>query len=287
MGKEAFRAALVQAAPEVGNKKANLRKMRKLVEGNKADLHIFGELYLSGYMAKDLFPRLGEDLEGPSVKEVMRMAGEANSDIIFGMPERDRETGVLYNSSVHVSREGETSSYRKLYPANFGPFEELQYFQRGQDFVVVDGDFGRIGLLICYDAFFPEVAKGLALRGAGILACISAAPATSKPFFDMIIPARAVENTCFFLYSNIVGTELNMVFQGGTQAVGPRGEHLGSVEDFKEGVLALTINPGDVEAAKRFRPTVRDTRPEILGQLAGIAREAAPSPHSGDGRSEA
>lgn len=277
MARDSFDVALVQAEPEVGDKEANLKRMRRFVEPGEADLYLFGELYLSGYMAKDLFPKLAEPTGGPSVRAVRKLAQEANTAIVFGMPERDEESGVLYDTSVYVSREGEVAAYRKLYPANFGPFEELQYFRRGDAFTVVDSELGRMGLLICYDAFFPEVAKGLALQGAQILACISAAPATSKPLFDLIIPARAVENTCFFLYSNLVGTELNMVFQGGTQAVGPRGEPLGSVTDFEEGVLTVSLTPGDVDVAKRFRPTVRDTRPEVLRQLARLEVAAPPA----------
>ncbi len=259
--------ALVQASPELGDKEANLKKMREFVEGTEADLFLFGELYLTGYMCKDLFAKLAEDLHGPSVKEVARIARESNTSIIFGMPERDEKTGLIYNSCLYVGSGGDVTSYRKLYPANFGPFEELQYFRRGNELTVVDTDVGRIGLMICYDTFFPEVAKGLALRGAHILACISAAPATSKPLFDMVIPARAVENTCFFLYSNIVGTELNVVFQGGTQAIGPRGEQLGKATDFQEGVVRCDLNLEDVEVAKRFRPTLRDTRRDVLSLL--------------------
>lgn len=264
---KAFEVALVQASPSLGDKQANLEKMRKFVEGASADLFLFGELYLSGYMAKDYFSKLAETLDGPSVGAVADLAAKASADVIFGMPERDEETDVLYNSSVYVSQDGEVQSYRKLYPANFGPFEELQFFGRGDELGIVETDWGKIGLLICYDTFFPEVPKGLALRGAEVLACISAAPATSKPFFDVVIPARAVENTCFFLYSNIVGTELNMVFQGGTQAIGPRGEELARAKDFEEGVVTCTIDLRDAETAKRFRPTIRDTRPEVLSLL--------------------
>ncbi len=265
-----FRTALVQADPHVGDKAANLRKMAEIVEKNAAQLYLFGELYLSGYMARDLFPQLAEPLDGPSVREVARIAQQADAHIVFGMPEQDAETGHRYNSAVLVFPDGKAIAYRKLYPANFGPFEELQYFRRGSELKVVRTDLGRIGLLICYDAFFPEVPKGLALQGAEILACISAAPATSKPFFDKVIPARAIENTCFFLYSNLVGTELNMVFQGGTQAVGPRAEELGRVEDFEEGVVTFTVDPRDVVAARKLRPTIRDTRPEVLDLLREI-----------------
>ncbi|MCJ2555390.1 MAG: carbon-nitrogen hydrolase family protein [Candidatus Thermoplasmatota archaeon] len=278
-----FKTALVQADPHVGDKAANLGKMAEVVEKNAAQLYLFGELYLSGYMARDLFPKLAEPLDGPSVREVARIAQEADAHIVFGMPERDAETGHRYNSSILVFPDGKAISYRKLYPANFGPFEELQYFRRGSELKVVRSDLGRIGLLICYDAFFPEVAKGLALQGAEILACISAAPATSTSFFEKIIPARAIENTCFFLYANLVGTELNMVFQGGTQAVGPRAEELGRAEDFQEGVVTFTVEPRDVVAARKLRPTIRDTRPEVLNLLREIpARKdeetLAPSP---------
>ncbi|MFQ5919177.1 MAG: carbon-nitrogen hydrolase family protein [Thermoplasmata archaeon] len=265
-----FTTALVQADPAVGDKAANLKKMARVVSEHKAQLYLFGELYLSGYMARDLFPKLAESLDGPSVREVARMAQEANAHILFGMPEQDPDTGSRYNSAVIVFPDGEAVSYRKLYPANFGPFEELQYFRRGSELKVVRTDLGRIGLLICYDAFFPEVPKGLALQGAEILACISAAPATSKPFFDKVIPARAIENTCFFLYSNLVGTELNMVFQGGTQALGPRAEELGRAEDFQEDVVTFSVEPRDVVAARKLRPTIRDTRPEVLNLLREI-----------------
>lgn len=276
---ESFNAALVQAEPELGDKRANLKKMGKLVKETKADLYIFGELYLTGYMCKDLFFRLGEDLGGPSVKEASRIAEEADATIIFGMPEKDRDTGAVYNSSVHISRSDEPVSYRKLYPANFGPFEELEYFRQGHELKVVDNALGKIGLLICYDTFFPEVTKGLALGGAQVLVCISAAPASSKPFFDQVIPARAIETTCFFLYSNLVGTELNMVFQGGTQAIGPRGEELCRASDFEEEVIRCTVNLGDIDVAKRFRPTLRDTRPEVIRLLleaSGDASQIAP-----------
>ncbi|MFQ6012261.1 MAG: carbon-nitrogen hydrolase family protein [Thermoplasmata archaeon] len=266
----AFETALVQAEPKVGDKAANLRKMATFVRKHPAQLYLFGELYLSGYMARDLFPKLAEPLDGPSVKRVSQLAQEANAHIVFGMPERDADTGLRYNSSVFVFPDGEAVAYRKLYPANFGPFEELQYFRRGSELKVVRTDLGKIGLLICYDTFFPEVPKGLALQGAEILACLSAAPATSKGFFDKVIPARAIENTCFFLYANLVGTELNMVFQGGTQAVDPRGEELGRAKDFQEDVVRCTVDPRDVVAARKFRPTVRDTRPEVLALLREI-----------------
>jgi len=258
------KVALAQLDPAVGDKAKNLQKLVKAVAGAKADLLLTGELFLTGYMARDAFAQLAEPIIGPSVKAVEALAQEHGTHIVFGMPEREEGTTRLYNTSVLVAPDGKVASYRKVYPANFGPFEEGLYFGRGDGLTMVETKLGRIGLLICYDAFFPELAKAYALQGAELLAIISASPATSKPFFDRILPARAIENGLPILYANLVGTELNIVFQGGTQAIGPRGENLGKAEDFVESTLDLR----DLKTARTFRPTLRDTRKEFWEPVA-------------------
>lgn len=256
-------AALAQLAPTLLNKKANLKKISKAVGKAEADLFLAGEMVLTGYMARDAFAGLAEPIDGPSVKAVAKLAREHGTHIVFGMPEREAGTKRLYNSSVMVTPDGRMAAYRKIYPANFGPFEEGLYFGRGDELVLVDSKLGKIGLLICYDAFFPELAKAYALAGADVLAIISASPATSKPFFDRILPARAIENAVYVLYANLVGTELNVVFLGGTQAIGPRGEDLGRAKDLEEGTVTASVDPRDVKTARTFRPTLRDTRKEF------------------------
>lgn len=263
-----MKAALAQLEPALQDKEKNLRKLEKFVAKSEADLVLAGELYLTGYMARDAFARLAEPLGGPSVKAVSKIAAEHGAHVVFGMPERESGTKRVYNASVMVSPDGRVAAYRKVYPANFGPFEEGLYFGRGSELVLVDTTFGKIGLLICYDSFFPELAKAYALAGADVLAIISASPATSKPFFDRILPARAIENALFVLYANLVGTELNIVFQGGTQAIGPRGEDLGKVKDLEEGLVTATVDVRDIKTARAFRPTLRDTRKEFWEPVA-------------------
>ncbi len=258
-----MKAALAQLSPVVGEKEKNLRKLEKAVAKSGADLVLAGELFLTGYMARDAFAQLAEPVDGPSVRAVRGIAEEHGAHIVFGMPEREPGTTRLYNTSVLVAPDGRTVVYRKVYPANFGPFEEGLYFGRGSELPLVDTKLGKIGLLICYDAFFPELAKAYALKGADLLAIISASPATSKPFFDRILPARAIENALYVLYANLVGTELNIVFQGGTQALGPRGEDLGRAKDFVEDTVVAELDLRDVKTARAFRPTLRDTRREM------------------------
>jgi len=263
-----MKAALVQLAPVLHDKAKNLKKLEKAVAKAQADLLLAGELYLTGYMARDAFARLAEPLDGPSVRAATRIAAEHGTHLVFGMPEREAGTRRLFNTSVLVAPDGKVASYRKVYPANFGPFEEGLYFGRGSELTLARTKLGKIGLLICYDAFFPELAKAYALQGADLLAIISAAPATSKPFFDRILPARAIENALFVLYANLVGTQLNVVFQGGSQAIGPRGEDLGKARDFEEGTVLAEVDLRDLKTARAFRPTLRDTRKEFWEPVA-------------------
>ncbi len=263
-----MKVALAQLAPVVHDKRKNLAKLEKAVARSHADLVLTGEMFLTGYMARDAFALLAEPVNGPSVESVVDMSEEHGAHVIFGMPEREPGTKRLFNTSVLVAPDGKVAAYRKVYPANFGPFEEGLYFGRGSELVLADTKLGRIGLLICYDSFFPELAKAYALEGAEILAIISASPATSKPFFDRILPARAIENALYVLYANLVGTELNIVFQGGTQAIGPRGEDLGKAKDFQEDTVVAEVDLRDVKSARTFRPTLRDTRKEMWDKVA-------------------
>jgi len=262
------KVALAQLDPAVGDKARNLKKLEKAVAGAKADLLLVGELFLTGYMARDAFAQLAEPLDGPSVRAVQASAAEHGTHVLFGMPEREVGTQRLFNAAVLVAPDGKVAAYRKVYPANFGPFEEGLYFARGDDLTIVDTKIGRIALLICYDSFFPELAKAYAIEGAQLLAIVSASPATSKPFFDKILPARAIENAMPLVYANLVGTELNIVFQGGTQAIGPRGENLGRAEDFVESTITAEVDLRDVPTARAFRPTLRDTRKEFWEPVA-------------------
>jgi len=263
------KAVLAQLAPALGKKADNLRKMGKVLADAEADLAMFGELYLSGYMARDAIPKLAEPIEGPSVRAVQALAAEHGTHVLFGMPEK-AAARTLYNTSVLVAPDGRTWSYRKIYLANFGPFEEAVWFGPGRELVLADTKLGKIGLLICYDLFFPELAKALALRGADVIAAVSAAPHTSRRFFDAILPARAIENATYVLYANLVGTELNQVFSGGSQAWGPRGEELGKAKDHREQVVAVDVDLEALDAARQLRPTIRDTRKEFFEAIARL-----------------
>jgi len=159
-----------------------------------------------------------------------------------------------------------------MYLPTFGPFEERVFFASGKDVVVAHGLHAKLGLTICYDMFFPELARLETLLGAQMLVNISAAPTTSRPFFRRVMPGRAVENSVFVAYSNMVGVHGSLVFGGGSVLLSPRGEEIVRAKDLEEDIVEAEIDLGDVEIARRLRPTIRDIRPEILDEIGAVLR---------------
>lgn len=246
---------LHQLSPILCDKEKNLQIMEKSIRKNKGDLHVFPELFLTGYRCRDEFFRLAEQINGSSVKKIKKIAKENNCNIIFGFPELDK---AIYNSAILVKENGEVEVYRKNFLANFGPFEEKLYFKNGKELKAFDTNFCKIGIIVCYDIFFPEICRVYSIQGSKILICISASPLTSKEYFEKVIFARAIENTNFFVYCNLVGLEENLPFFGGSAIVSPTGNLKVKARYFKEEVLKCKIDLDEVEVAKSLRTILKD-----------------------------
>lgn len=259
-----MKVTLVQKEYFLGDKSKNLALMEKEIKAAKSDLVIFPELFLTGYGIKDNLYIEAEAIDGPSVRALVSVCKKQKKAVIFGMPRADGKVrGNIYNSAVMILPDGSVHSYDKWFLANFGPFEEKEFFAPGRSLPVIQTPWGRFGLIICFDAFLPEITKAYALAGADCVVCISAAPSTSRPFFEKVLPARAIESTVFMIYCNVVGTDNNMVFWGGARVIGPNGQDIAVSEALKKGNLTAEIELGEVASARRNRPTLRETRPEL------------------------
>jgi len=264
---------LAQVTCQLHDKEANLKRMRDIVRKAKGNIVVFPEMSLTGYLPRDDLFVLAETVVGPSIKSILRLAKETKKDIVFGAPMRDEEVpGLVYNSCLCATGNGRLFRYDKMYLPTFGPFEEKVFFTPGKNAIVAEGRHAKIGLMICYDMFFPELAKLETLLGAQILVNISAAPTTSRPFFRRVMPGRAVENAIFLAYTNLVGVHGSLVFGGSSVLLGPRGEELARGKDLEQDIVTGQIDLADIEVARRFRPTVRDTRPELLDEIATVLR---------------
>ena len=264
---------LAQLTCQLHDKAANLRRMKDIVRKTKGKIVIFPELNLTGYMPRDDLFGQAETVSSPIIKAVVRLAKDTKKDIVFGAPMKgERLPGIVYNSCLLAAGTGKLFRYDKMYLPTFGPFEESVFFAEGKGVVVGDGRHARIGLMICYDMFFPELAKLETLLGAQILVNISAAPTTSRPFFRRVMPGRAVENAIFVAYCNMVGVHGSLVFGGGSVLYGPRGEEIARAKDLEPDIVEAEIDLTDIDIARRFRPVVRDSRPEILDQIGSVLR---------------
>jgi predicted amidohydrolase len=269
--KEKVRIALAQISCKRANKEENLKKMEEIVKKFKdqsVDLVIFPELSLTGYVVRDQIYELAEIIPGPSTYAVEKIAEKTQTHIILGMPEVSEKTkATIYNTAVLVGPKGYIGKYRKMYLPTHSVFEEKRYFRPGYQSAVFNTELGRLGLIICYDIFFPEVSRLTRLKGAQLIVCISASPAVRKTFFEILTAARAIENTTFLAYVNLVGIEDGLQFWGGSRLIAPSGRVLAKAKYDEEDFVICDVDYRDIKPIETFVPTLKDLRPELFDEL--------------------
>lgn len=275
--KESFRVALAQISCKRGDKTANLKKIEKTATNAKkqgADLVIFPELSVTGYTMRDQLYELAETIPGPSTNIITNVARKAGIHIVSGIPELSEKTqATIYNTAVLTGPHGLIGKYRKMYLPTHSVFEEKRYFRSGYEAVALDTDIGKIGLIICYDIFFPEVSRLARLKGARLIVCISASPAIRRLFFETLTVARAIENTAFLAYVNLVGIEDGLQFWGGSRLIGPQGKVLAKAKYDQEDVVIGQVDYADMRSIETFVPALRDLRPELFDELRESAKK--------------
>jgi len=215
-----------QFAPVFGDVEANAATVERLARGAVlADLLVFPELALTGYDFRDASEArsLAEPFgEGPSCRLAARIARECDLTFVIGFAERAPEG--LYNACVLARPDGTLARYRKIHLFS----RETTIFTPGDRAPeVVDTPAGRVGMMICFDWQFPEVARLLALAGAQILAH----PANLIfPYCQRTMVGRSIENRVHSVTANRTGTESRagrtLAFTGRSQVLDARGEVL-------------------------------------------------------------
>jgi predicted amidohydrolase len=266
-----IKIALAQTSSKCGDKRENLKKIEKNVTQAKkqaADLVIFPELSLTGYVVRDQIYELAETIPGPSTQIIENMARKTKTHIIFGMPELSEKTqATIYNTAILVGPGGFIGKYRKMYLPTHSVFEEKRYFRPGYQTAVFKTELGKVGLIVCYDIFFPEVSRLARLKGAQLIVCISASPSVRRTFFEILTVARAIENTVFLAYVNLVGIEDGLQFWGGSRLVGPSGKVLAQAKHDEEDLVICDVDYADVRPIEAFVPTLKDLRPELYDKM--------------------
>jgi predicted amidohydrolase len=293
------RVAVVQFSPNSGDVAGNLDRVAgETAALGDTDLVVFPELVMTGSVAdRETAEQLAESIPGVSTERLREIAASADAYLVAGLIERDADSGQLYNSAVLVGPSGVCGTYRKLHLAG----EDRAWATPGDlGLPTFDIPAGRIGVLIGYDALFPEAARSLALDGADIIACpslLSWPPVL--PYGETVVPMppfveagatdahfhlwreRERENNAHVLFAN--GAAPWLGWSGCFAAVWesePRQESL--VRGNGEGTSTLEIETHEVSRAKdlvRMRmPIWYDAMQAPPETAARIARERGARP---------
>lgn len=238
-----MRVGYVQMRPRFGEVGANLRRVRELIGSERADLWVLPELFNTGYVftSHDEVRALAEVVPaGDTTHELITMAGELGAHLVAGLAEREGDQ--IYNAAVAVGPEGMLALYRKVHLFS----EEKRWFTPGDTpFPVVPVAGARVGVMICFDHYFPESARTLALQGAEIIAHPSNLVMPGIAQRTMVV--RAMENRVFTVTANRVGLEERggraLRFTGLSQIVAPTGELLACSPEETEDVRVIELDP--------------------------------------------
>lgn len=278
-----FSVGLAQLAPKLGSVSDNLEQHLRWIERARsagADLVVFPELSLTGYILQDLVPDIAVPLPDASRLQPLLDACR-DIDCVFGLVEVSSNFNY-YNSAAYVSGGEIRHVHRKLYLPTYGMFDEMRFFAMGENLRTFETRFGEIGLLICEDLWHPSTIYLHAQDGAKAVITISCSPgrgvrqgplfATSEGW-ENLLKTTSQFHTVFNVYVNRVGFEDGAHFPGGSMVVDPSGQVIAQARYFDEDFVVTELDVEEVRRARLFTPVLRDERLELtlreLGRIAG------------------
>jgi len=263
---EPLRAALAQMNPTVGDIEGNARRIAELIAEARdqgAQLVVFGELALTGYPPEDLLLKTHFLHAARSALEELA-AGSHGIVALVGFPEHAED---VYNAAAVLADGAIAGVYRKMHLPNYGVFDESRYFQSGARPATFELNGVIIGITVCEDIWEPgPPATTEALAGAEVVVNLSASPyhAGKGAERERMLIQRARDNLTSILFSNIVGGQDELVFDGHSLAIDQDGHVIARAPQFEEALTICTVDPGAVGAARlrdpRHRGAVRAER---------------------------
>ena len=244
------------------------------------------ELFRSQYFCQsenhDYFA-LAERIPGPSTEAFQQLAKKHKVVIIASLFEK-RSAGLYHNTAVIIDADGKLLGiYRKMHIPDDPLYYEKFYFTPGDTgFRAWQTKYGKIGVLICWDQWYPEGARLTALQGAEILfypTAIGWHPAEKKEFganqhgaWETIQRSHGIANGCYVAVTNRIGTEKpvggdGIEFWGQSFVAGTSGEILARASTKKEEILLVPVDLGQVDATRTHWPFLRDRRIDAYGDI--------------------
>ena len=257
-----------QFSPEFGKPSQNLESILAVLSGVEADIVVLPELPFTGYYFenREELRSIAEDISDSSTAESLSdLCRDNDFYLVTGFAERAKDK--IYNSALLIGPSGIVSCYRKLHLFN----TEKEYFDPGDTpLQTVEIRGANVGVLICFDWAFPEVARTLALQGADLLCHPSNLVLT---YCQKTMLTRCLENSVFAVTANRTGTEIRprgeLVFSGQSQIVGPGGEVIVSSNSQNQelNICEIDINSARDKSITANNDLLGDRRPEYYTAL--------------------
>ena len=282
-----FRIAMVQMNPTVGDLEGNVRRITgwlREARKAKADLVAFPELAITGYPPEDLLlkPRFVAD-NRRALQEIVRhcrglaavVGYVSQSDGLDPKPARSSVVPAgaheLYNAAAVIADQTLVTTYCKWYLPNYGVFDESRYFYPGRRLPLIRLRGTVVGVNICEDVWLPEgPTRFQAAAGAEVIVNINASPfhLGKSRIREQMLATRARENGVVLTYTNIVGGQDELVFDGNSVILDHRGEVIARGKAFEEDLIVADLN---MEAVVRERRT--QGRKKVLPKQVAAAVE--------------
>jgi predicted amidohydrolase len=259
------KVAAAQISCSLGDFDANLRKIRDFATRAKksgAALVVFPEMTDTGYSMPVIQKHARNWKEG-AVGGLQKIAKEDSIAVVAGISDCDGDS--IFNAQVLVSANGEIlAKYRKTHLVTAAPLDERVCLSPGNEFVTCKIDKFTVGLSICYDLRFPEMARTLVVKhGANVIVNSSAWPVVRAEHLQILVLARAVENQSYFIIANRVGTDDGVTFCGGSLIVDPSGKILASASPDREELIHAEISEQVIEEVRDLVHVFEHRRPEL------------------------
>lgn len=263
-----MKGVIYQFEPLWGETDKNLKVISEKLREIDADFVVLPELATSGYLYLSMDEVKPHALlpDDPRLGELYEISERKNMMIVMGFPELS--DGKVYNSAIAILPGGKYFVYRKTHLF----FKEKDAFMPGDTgFFVFEFKDVKFGMMVCFDWFYPESARILAIKGAQVLLHVSNLVLPGLAQKGMVV--RSLENRVFSFTANRIGKEsrdgISLKFTGMSQIVSPRGDVLAKASEEKEEILSVNFNPEDAENKNitELNHVFRDRRPQFYNEI--------------------
>lgn len=251
-----MRISLVQYSPKWEDKEKNSGKINEIIQKTNLDTNvlIFPEMTLTGFTMSS--EENAEEIDGFSVDYFMNLSRKLKIDIFAGIIEKDENT--IFNSIFHFDKNGILAArYRKIHPFSYA--KEEQNYSAGFEPVVTKIGKTKIGLSVCYDLRFPELYRKYAKEKVDLIVNIANWPVKRIEHWKALLKARAIENQCFMIGVNRVGTDPFNEYNGFSSIIDPMGNIIIENEN-EEKILTAEIDLDIVRQTREKLPFLQDIK---------------------------